>query len=128
MLLHCHANHSVHGSVKLHSRDAPLVHVHVHAGVCFVHLIMNDWSESFTKRMEELDLGPFLQDNVLAILGASVLVFVVYRIWKWPRNLPPGPRNWPIQRAITYPEMMHLDFMRLGDKYGDVFSFYMGNK
>ena len=74
------------------------------------------------------DIPSFLKEYGLEIFTACLLGYTAYRVWKWPRNLPPGPRNWPIQRAIRNPEAMHEDLMQLGDKYGDVFSFYIGNQ
>ena len=70
----------------------------------------------------------FIRQYGLKIAGFAVIGYTAYKIYKWPRNLPPGPRNWPVQTAIKTPEAMHLDFVRLGQKYGDIFSFYYGSK
>ncbi len=42
-----------------------------------------------------------------------------------------GPRSWPLignMLEIRDPMNMHLDFMRLGEQYGDVFSLYLGRQ
>ncbi len=83
---------------------------------------------SFLDFVKKHDSSSLLKEHCWKLLGASAVGYSAYKIWKWPRNLPPGPRNWPIQTAIKNPAAWHLDFMRLGDKYGDVFSFYYGNK
>ena len=69
-----------------------------------------------------------LQHHVLKLAGIVFAGYAAYRIYKWPRNLPPGPKNWPIQTAIKKPGAWHLDFVRLGQQYGEIFSFYYGSK
>ena len=68
--------------------------------------------------------------NVYALKAAAVILtgYAAYKIYKWPKNLPPGPRNWPVQTAIKKPEAWHFDFVRLGQQYGEIFSFYYGSK
>ncbi len=70
----------------------------------------------------------FFKQHTFKLLGLSILGYVSYKIWKRPRNLPPGPINWPIQTAIEQPDSWHIDFVRLGRQYGDVFSFYYGSR
>ena len=86
-------------------------------------------SQNFEDFYQQLQVTAFLAQYGLQIFTALLLGYAAYRIWKWPRNLPPGPRNWPIGSALgSNPALWHVDFMRLGQEYGDVFSVYHGNQ
>ena len=57
---------------------------------------------------------------------------VSYWIIRWlrqPRNLPPGPVGLPIIGAsYLLTNNLHLDFVKLGKKYGNVFSLYLATR
>ena len=54
-------------------------------------------------------------------------------MWQYSHGIKTflGPVGRPLIGAfgeIKDPKNIHKDFMRLGQKYGDVFSMYIGNK
>ncbi len=71
-----------------------------------------------------------IKNHGLKIAGFLTCGYIAYKIYKRPRNLPPGPRSWPFipPSYIKYPDAWHLDFTRMGKEYGDVFSFYFGGQ
>ena len=67
----------------------------------------------------------FVREYPWYIAGTAVVGMTLYRVLNRPRGLPPGPWGWPVIGAITeLSDQMHEDCVRLGKKYGDVFSFY----
>ncbi|XP_070570909.1 steroid 17-alpha-hydroxylase/17,20 lyase-like [Ptychodera flava] len=69
--------------------------------------------------------GGFLTHLFIAVL---LIVFLsawsVYR----PTGMPPGPRGYPVVGSLfSLSENMHLDFIELGKKYGDIFTIKLGS-
>ena len=75
-------------------------------------------------------------DSRTFLLCAIVFLVISWWIRRQPRNLPPGPWTWPIlgslpNLAITayragLPPLRFLT--KLGETYGEVYSFYLGNQ
>ncbi|XP_075043041.1 cytochrome P450 2H2-like [Mixophyes fleayi] len=82
-------------------------------------------SETFILRMA-LDIG-------LTILLTTAVTLLIYIITWWnkirQKNLPPGPTPLPMLGNILQinPTEMHRDLVKLGEKYGPVYMFYMAN-
>ena len=61
--------------------------------------------------------------------GTAVVGVALYRVLNTPRGLPPGPTGWPVIGAVgELPIEFYKDCVSLGQKYGDVISFYKYRK
>ncbi|XP_055940830.1 cytochrome P450 18a1-like [Argiope bruennichi] len=64
--------------------------------------------------------------GLCALFLAYVIALVIK---KFRSNLPPGPMGLPIIGYLPFlTKELHLDFMKLGQKYGDVFSVRLGSQ
>ena len=60
----------------------------------------------------------------LSIAGIGIVKY----LWR-PRNIPPGPWGLPIIGSLRdLSNTTHFDYMKMKEKYGDIFSYYIGNK
>lgn len=69
-------------------------------------------------------LADYISIPLLASVAFISLTCIFLSLWHRSRNLPPGP--WGIPYFGYYPFLSpkpYLDFARLAEKYGDVFSF-----
>ena len=64
-----------------------------------------------------------------AAAAAAGLAWLYWRSGPAGLPLPPGPRGWPLVGCIDIltPDM-HLTLTDMGRQYGDVYSFYIGNR
>jgi len=68
---------------------------------------------------------------IAEILLVALGLFLVYKAYKRPDNLPPGPRGLPLVGYIPFfnshdPQYPFKGMMKLAEKYGPVTAFYMG--
>ena len=69
---------------------------------------------------------PRLATGVLA--SSLAVVYCVKSALTSPR-LPPGPPAWPVVGSMfSLSEKMHLDFKVLRQRYGDVFTVWLGSQ
>ena len=65
----------------------------------------------------------------LLLIWTVVISVLLWQLLARPRGIPPGPRGLPlIGNAHQLSQAIHKDFMKLGEKYGEIFSFYIGPK
>ena len=61
----------------------------------------------------------------LGVTGLSVGYYVATR----ERNLPPGPTPLPfVGNLLSMSDRIHIDFMRMRQKYGDILKVYFGSQ
>jgi cytochrome P450 len=70
---------------------------------------------------------------VWMILGAVLLAAVLLAIVKTnvrPKDFPPGPLSLPLLGSVLFLDVRNLgkSFKRLGNRYGDIFSIFIGTK
>ena len=69
----------------------------------------------------------------LQLSGVALLVILVFSIIRAsirPRNFPPGPLGLPIIGYLLFLDVKNIgkSFKRLGNRYGDIFSIFIGTK
>ena len=78
--------------------------------------------EYFSRHRVE-DIVSLVREYRWYVAGTAVVGVALYRVLNTPRGLPPGPWGWPVIGSMgELSDEMHLDFVRLGKKYGDIFS------
>ena len=69
---------------------------------------------------------------ITLVLSAVLVCLLTYVLWSFatrPRNLPPGPKGWPLIGCVgLFYSDIHREFANLGKRYGDVTSMYMLNR
>ncbi|GBN12798.1 Cytochrome P450 18a1 [Araneus ventricosus] len=70
------------------------------------------------------------RNEILLGVCAFILAYIIMSLIKKARsNYPPGPMGLPIVGYLPFiSENLHLDFIELGKKYGDVFSVKLGSQ
>ncbi|KAG8194957.1 hypothetical protein JTE90_021418 [Oedothorax gibbosus] len=74
------------------------------------------------------NLAKILYTTQVLITGCALLAAYFVTVLVKRRNFPPGPWGWPVIGYLPYMSQdAHLDFIRIGKKYGDVFSVTLGS-
>jgi cytochrome P450 family 2 subfamily J len=69
--------------------------------------------------------------EILVALVVLVVAYFAMGAWReWRSNLPPGPYGLPILGYLPFLSLTapHLDFLKLGKKYGDIFRLKLGSE
>ncbi|XP_019631423.1 PREDICTED: cytochrome P450 2U1-like [Branchiostoma belcheri] len=68
--------------------------------------------------------------NLTTAFLAVFVFLLIYKMFRRPRNLPPGPRPWPLfgNLFILSRDKAHLQFTEWTNQYGNVFMIYYGPK
>jgi cytochrome P450 family 2 subfamily J len=75
-------------------------------------------------------LARAFESEIVVALVVLVVAYCALGAWRdWRSNLPPGPYGVPILGYVPFlSQNAHLDFLKLGKKYGDVFRVNMASE
>ena len=95
----------------------------MHSSITDINLGMDSMKEYVSlERLRELVTWENLWEYKYHVTGTALTTWLLLKLLSRPRNLPPGPIGLPvIGAAYKLSSEMHNDFLRMGDKYGDVF-------
>ena len=95
----------------------------MHFSITDINLGMDSMKEYVSlERLRELVTWENLWAYKYHVTGTDLTTRLLLKLLSRPRNLPPGPIGLPvIGAAYKLSSEMHNDFLRMGDKYGDVF-------
>ncbi len=84
----------------------------------------------YLKDVNKEAVREFIQENRWKLAAGCAVGWVAWRIYNYPRNLPPGPYGPPFIGAVHQlgSEKYYEDFDRLGKKYGDIYSITVFGK
>ncbi|KAG8179117.1 hypothetical protein JTE90_000151 [Oedothorax gibbosus] len=75
-----------------------------------------------------VNLAQSLDTTQVLITVCALLAAYFVKVFLKRRNFPPGPWGWPIVGYLPYMSSdAHLDFIKIGKKYGDIFSLKLGS-
>lgn len=68
--------------------------------------------------------------RTVAMVATGGLAMVYYLgVHRRRHRLPPGPGGYPLVGSVlNMSDQWHLDFSKMKEKYGDVFTIYIGSK